>query len=472
MIGETANRDVVSAFVAGVRKRLRDGKHNESAGRAARDRRLNVSDEDAGELFAGKLPDKGPGEETEPPGVEPFISRDPLVALVQASLAAHLKDKQLATATPADHPYHGFFSHVWQSVTEFVERDRLTLGRGVELAGEVAEGMLGRVAEGSHPFNKEPAEHKLDENARLIIVGDWGSGWGRAQAVAKLMADEVQRGLEKGREVHVIHLGDVYFAGEAEEYRDHVLARSWWPVTAEQANAGVGSWALAGNHDLYGGAHAYFTVMLADPRFHLQQAKGTPTSWFRLTSPSWEIIGLDTSWNDDPFEMGQTGLLEDPQADKLHEWIAADRQREAKGRRKRLLLSHHQFLTVYDKRLKDVLASGRQPVLHKKMAQKHILTGRAVTAWIWGHEHRCMGFDDDRIAFPRCLGHGGQLQQAPPAGTKLEPPGKWTETATFTLAGARWGSFGFAVLDLEGPNIEVSYRLDGAQPAVGTERFA
>jgi hypothetical protein len=471
MIGETANRDVVSVFVAEVRKRLRDGKHNKSAGRAARRRGLNVSDEEAGELFAGMLPDDGPGEETEPPGVEPFISREPLVALVQTSLAAHLKDKQLATATPADHPHHGFFSHVWQRVTDFVERAELTL-QGVELADKVAEGMLERVAEGSHPFNREPAEHKLNDNARLIIVGDWGSGCERAQAVAKLMADEVQRGLDMGRKVHVIHLGDVYFAGEAEEYRDHVLARNWWPVTAEQAKAGVGSWALAGNHDLYSGARAYFTVMLADPRFHLQKSKGKPTSWFRLTSPSWEIIGLDTSWNDDPLELGQTGLLEDPQADKLHEWIAADQQREAKGRRKRLLLSHHQFLTVYDNRLKGVLAAGQQPVLHEKMAQKQILTGGAVTAWIWGHEHRCMGFDDHRIAFPRCVGHGGQLQQALPAGTKLEPPGKWRETATFDLAGVRWGSFGFAVLDLEGANIEVSYRLDGAQPAVGTERFS
>jgi hypothetical protein len=351
----------------------------------------------------------------------------------------------------------------------------------VELAGEVAEGMLKRVAEGSHPFNEEPAEpeHELKDNARLIIVGDWGTGLGRAQAVAKLMADEVQKGLKEGREVHVIHLGDVYFAGEAEEYRDHVLAPGWWPVTEEQAKA-VGSWALAGNHDLYGGARAYFTVMLADPRFASQRSPdGKPTSWFRLTSPSWEIIGLDTSWNDDPFQGGQTGLLEAPQAERLREWIAADQQRKPEERHKRLLLSHHQLLTVYDNRLKSKLDAGQQPVLHQRIAEKQILTGDAVTAWIWGHEHRCMGFtddriaflNDDRIAFPRCLGHGGQLQQALPAGTTLNSPGKWRETATFTLAGAQWGSFGFAVLDLEGPYIAVSYRLDGAQPTVGTERF-
>jgi hypothetical protein len=175
--------------------------------------------------------------------------------------------------------------HVWPSVKDFVEGGVLTL-RGVELAGEVAEGALKRLAEGTQPFNEAPAEHQVDDQTRLIVVGDWGTGLKHARAVAELMAKEVQAGIDMGRKVHVIHLGDVYFAGEQEEYRDHVLADGWWPVTAEQAAAGVGSWALAGNHDLYGGARAYFTVMLADPRFELQRSNGQPTSWFRMTSPS------------------------------------------------------------------------------------------------------------------------------------------------------------------------------------------
>ena len=382
---------------------------------------------------------------------------------MQTSLAAHLHRTELATATPPDHPHHGFFSHVWQNVEDFVERAGLTL-RGAQLVPEVAEGVLQRLTEGSHEFNKAPAEYQMKDNARLIVVGDWGSGLKHARAVAKLMAAEVQKGLEMGRSVHVIHLGDVYFAGEAEECRDHVLADGWWPVTAAQSTD-VGSWALAGNHDLYGGARAYFTVMLDDPRFALQQsADGKPTSWFRLTSPSWEVIGLDTSWNNDPFEKGQTGLLQDPQADRLAEWISADQNGEPRERRKRLVLSHHQLLTVYDSRLKSVLDAGHLPELHQKLAAKGILNDGAITAWIWGHEHRCMAFDypnDKNIEFPRCLGHGGQLQQAHAPGTKPDRPGLWEETAAFEEAGARWGCFGFAVLDLQGPNIDVSYHLDG-----------
>lgn len=499
MIREVTDREVVSAYVRAVKDRLRAGSHNDAAEQAANKRGLNDAAERAAEprgpntpsangaalLFANKLPDDGLGEETEPKGQEPFISRQPLVSLVQTSLAAHLHKEGLADETPADHPHHGVFSHVWQTVKDFVQEGRLT-ERAAATAGEIAEGVLTRLAEGWHPFNETPAAHQLEhDNVRLIVVGDWGSGLKQANAVAELMAHQVQAGLDEGRSVHVIHLGDVYFAGEEEEYRDHVLANGWWPVTTDQWNAGVGSWALAGNHDLYGGARAYFNTMLADDRFGLQRTDGgqandgetkdgEPTSWFRLTTPSWEIIGLDTSWNDDPLQFGQTGLLQDPQAATIADWVAADR--ESAAPHKRLILSHHQLMSAYDTRLLDELKANREPVLLQKASQ--IVDAGPITAWIWGHEHRCMAFDDKRfgIAFPRCLGHGGQLQQAHPSGTKPPQPGTWEETAQFKYAGQSFGYLGFAVLDLQEPDgdgghIQVTYHLAGAQPTVPSEVF-
>jgi hypothetical protein len=329
------------------------------------------------------------------------------------------------------------------------------------LGAEVVEGTLRRLAEGTHDFNPEPAQRDIDGHARLVLVGDWGSGLPHARNVADLMAQEVAAGLEQARDVHVIHLGDVYFAGEAEEYRANVLADGWWPVTPTQAQAGAGSWSLAGNHDLYGGARAYFTVLLGDPRFAQQRsADGQPTSWFRLRSPSWQIVGLDSSWNDDPFERGQTGLLADPQGAQVDEWLGEDDDR------RRLVLSHHQFMTVYDPRLSGV--TSLPPLLEH--LTPHVDRG-AITAWVWGHEHRCMAFQRDRLPSPRCLGHGGQLQAAHAAGTQPPAPGLWEETASFVSAGRRWGAYGFAVLDLDGPEIAVRYVLDGAQPVVATEQF-
>jgi hypothetical protein len=471
MVREVADRRVIAPYVREVRRRLESGAHDDAAYQAASRLGLDApTPHDAALIFASKLPPDGVGPETEPAGEVPFISRDPLVSLIQTSLETQLKRDGLAEETPPEHPHYGAFGQVWQAIEDFIQGGRVT-ARGAEMGVEVVEGMLGRFTEGTHDFNPEPAECAVDGPARLIVVGDWGSGLPQAGAVAQLMAGQVKKGLDQARHVHVIHLGDVYFAGEAEEYQGHVLAEGWWPVTWGQAADGVGSWSLAGNHDLYGGAHAYFTVLLGDPRFRRQRsADGSATSWFRLMLPSWDVIGLDTSWNDDPFSLGQTGDLQEPQAPRLAEWTAQADGDGHGGPRKRLVLTHHQLMTAYDNRLRRVLDQGRVPPLHAKLAP--VVDSGAFTAWIWGHEHRCMAFERQALNFPRCLGHGGQLLAAHDTGT--EPPAHvvWEETASFELAGRRWGSFGFAVLDVDGPEIKVSYVLEGATPVVPTETFA
>lgn len=461
MISEVTDRDTVAAYVKAARARLRNGEHDEAAARAVAGLGIEAgSARDAALLLADKLPEGGlaPGSQDDPD--EPFISRDPLVSVLQSSLAAAVHGNGLATQTPRDHRHHGVFSHVWQSIETFVEGGRLK-ARGVELSAEVVEGVLERLAESTHAFNPAPAEHAIGDRARVIVVGDWGSGLPGAHAVAGLMAQAVATGVQMGREVHVIHLGDVYFAGQPDEYRNHVLADGWWPVDSEQSDDGVGSWSLAGNHDLYGGARAYFDVLLADPRFHRQQsADGQPSSWFRLTSPSWQIIGLDSAWDDDPFSMGQTGQLQAPQGEMVTQWLQdVDRQP--------MLLSHHQFMTVYDQRL---LGAAQPPPLVTNLSP--LVDRGLVTAWFWGHEHRCMGFTHPHLGFPRCIGHGGQMQAAHPAGTQPPEPGLWEETASFGDGGQRWNRFGFAVLDIDGPQITVHYRLAGADPQVEAENLA
>jgi hypothetical protein len=127
-------------------------------------------------------------------------------------------------------------------------------------------------------------------------------------------------------------------------------------------------------------------------------------------------------------------------------------------------------MTVYDSRLRDVLDRGKSPELHEKLDD--IVNSGAITAWLWGHEHRCMAYEHPHLPFPRCLGHGGQLLKPQPAGTQLQSPATWMETSTFPLNGETWGSLGFAILDLEGPTIDVRYRLAGGQPVVAAERLA
>ena len=263
--------------------------------------------------------------------------------------------------------------------------------------------MLERLAEGNAPFNPAPAEYDdVTDDARLVVVGDWGTGLPRACDVATHMHEAIDTALASHRQVHVLHLGDVYYSGFETEDRRRFL--DLWPVTQEQAAAGVTSWSLNGNHDMYSGGFGYFGTLLGDPRFQAQRSPdGKPTSFFRLRSPSWDFVGLDTAWDTDVTSAGQIAVLQDPQATYAANVAAG-------SSRKLVLFSHHQLVSVYDKPdLGSTLPAKLAPVLR----------GNRVTAWWWGHEHRAITYGAAAgVRYPRCLGHGGVPilpDPAPPA---------------------------------------------------------
>jgi hypothetical protein len=382
-----------------------------------------------------------------------FMARDPMVSLFQSELERGLRERGLRDRAPGDRTARaGPLNLLWLVLhpVRYGPTD-------VEWVTDVAAAMLERLARGNHPFNPVPAVHEISDDARIVVVGDWGSGVARARKVAGVMGEEVAEGLSQGRDVHVIHLGDVYYSGLESEVKRHVLAEGMWPVSFAQARAGVTSWSLNGNHDMYGGGWGYFQTLLADERFAGQRSgDGKPTSFFRLSSPSWDFVGLDTSWDPDLLAMGMAGVLEDPQASFVQE-VAGE------GDRNLVLLSHHQLLSVYD-------PGDIGPTLSTKLAP--VLRSGGVTAWLWGHEHRCMGFQAaEGVCFPRCVGHGGvpvlmeHRRDAP-----VPRPGVWEERGYLRSRCERWARFGFAVLDLSPREITMRYR-DERGRAVRVERI-
>jgi Calcineurin-like phosphoesterase len=457
-IGDVTDRDTIAAFVKIARRRLLDGKHDASAKRVADAWNIRTATaHDAAVRIAEELPADGVGPESREDAVGPFISRSPLVSVLQSELTEAATTGGHVVETPKDHRYQGLFSHILKDVRKLIG-DGDSAEHDAEFGTEFVEGVLRRFVEGTYPFNSTPAECPLADRVRVIVVGDWGSGLPQAKQVAALMAQEVRSARETDLAVHVIHLGDVYFAGQAAEYRDHVLTAECWPVTNDDANAGVGSWLMAGNHDLYGGAAPYFDALRSDPRFRLQRcAEGHPTSWFRLVSPSLQIIGLDSAWNQDPFFTGQTGLLQEPQRQVVENWLRD-------GEPTAMLLSHHQFMSAYDHRLLDVATP---PPLVAELSD--LVERDRVRAWLWGHEHRCMAFTHAHLAYPACVGHGGQLEVPIPAGTQAPKIVRWAENATFMHGGRPWGRCGCVVLDIDGAQVEARYLLDGAKPVVKNE---
>src|SRR3954452_13783850 len=153
MVKEVADRDTVAAYVRAAREQLENGEHDAAAYHAAQRLELDAATpHDAARIFAARLPDDDIGPESEPQSEEPFISRDPLVSLLQTSLEEQLHQEGLVRETPAEHSHHGLFGRIWEAVKDFVESGLLK-ARGAEIVAEVVEGALARIADGTHAFN-------------------------------------------------------------------------------------------------------------------------------------------------------------------------------------------------------------------------------------------------------------------------------------------------------------------------------
>jgi Calcineurin-like phosphoesterase len=447
MIRQAVDPTVLQGYVTAVRDKLDDPELRDSADRAAAvvDGQGDAVTKLRTQIPSEVSPDLGSSGSRQPDSTL-YLSRDPVHSLLQSTLDEELR----AAGVPDQTGHEGLLKRIIGEVEAVLHPVRF----GPDDPGwvtKIAKGVLDRLGDGNHPFNPKPAEYQIKANARVIIVGDWGTGLDRARAVAGFMADEVSEALAGEREVHVIHLGDVYYSGLPGEVKRNFLAPGLWPVSVEQSHQGVTSWSLNGNHDMYGGGHGYFETLLADERFTRQHSPdGAATSFFRLTSPAWDIVGLDTSWDRRVLAKGFAGVLEDPQGDYVAS-VAGE------SSRKLMLLSHHQLVSVYSP--EDIAAT-----LPEKL--RPVLTNGRVGAWIWGHEHRCMGFQADQgVPYLRCIGHGGvpvPMTHAP--GDPIAAPGAWEERDYVTIGGRNWGRFGFAVFDFDGPQAQVRYRNDlGAQ---------
>jgi len=76
-------------------------------------------------------------------------------------------------------------------------------------------------------------------------------------------------------------------------------------------------------------------------------------SFLRITSPSWEFVGLDTSWVTDVLTKGASAVLADPQAEFVASVAGA-------SDRNMVLPSHHRLVSVYDKEGMSHNGNGRR----------------------------------------------------------------------------------------------------------------
>jgi len=291
-----------------------------------------------------------------------------------------------------------------------------------------------------------PPAATLGERARVVLISDWATGGEAAQAVADIARAEIESA--RDRDVHVVHLGDIYYTGDEAEVQNWFLEP--WPVQPGEEDR-YHSWALIGNHEIYSGGHGYYGTLLADPRFAGQHTKdGKPISYFSLSNRYWQILGIDTASDDDlGLFTGRAGFLRDPQ-DK---WIA-ERVRSAHETGQRtMLLSHHDYLRVEEPGGKAELAAGN---LSEKLAPAFEAGG--IDAWFWGHDHVCKTFAGRReVRYSACVGHGA-IPKA--KGEPVAEPGEWE----FVEGGSQWRWCGLVVLDFAREHVDVRYVANSVGP--------
>lgn len=376
-----------------------------------------------------------------------YIPRDMALSLLQARHEEYMESQrsaELADATPPTAMGSRIYTGTW-TFTGPAFMDGIEWGRGFDyhfitgFLSSLSRHFLRRVI--FRLPRSSPQPYRLSDHTRLVIVGDWGTGEGVALEVADQMRLCIQENSD--REVHVIHLGDVYYAGTRWEATSRFL--SPWPVDRD-ANSIVRSWCLNGNHDMYSAGEGLFKEILADNRFRHQVTRtGEATTEFVLSNDNWTIAGLDTSWKFRPSDVrGGQGRLGRRQRRHLR----------TLGRGTRLmLLTHHQPITL--------AADGTV------LEETELMTATAslrqdpgIDAWFWGHEHRLVCYGSyPGIGYATCTGHGAVLEEPASARTaadRVHRPLEYTDTFVDPDQ-FRWRMPGFTVVDIDGRQASVTY---------------
>jgi hypothetical protein len=352
---------------------------------------------------------------------------------------------------PFSHPIRAFFNNVVWIFTYLVYRIGMR-HRFPDYRFESVTGVYPLAPDS--PFNG----HSPNEEIRVSLAGDWGTG----TPEANLVANHIRR----SRPHYTIHLGDIYFVGDPTAVLESCLGdpRGKRIHAVSWPKGSRGSFALNGNHEMYANGHGYFDVLL--PKLGMRPApmlepEGQKASFFALKNRDWIIIALDTGYNSVgvpilerticlrriPHLGGDCSL---PSA--VVRWFAEEIQPELDGRGV-ILLSHHQYCSAFEDRF---VKAGRQL---SEFVKKPVL-------WFWGHDHRMAIYGLTRAergieAYGRCLGHGGMpisIHAKPRVNREKCDLVFYDDRQCRRVSGTPVGYNGYANLIFRGRRLTIEYR--------------
>jgi hypothetical protein len=228
----------------------------------------------------------------------------------------------------------------------------------------------------------------LPPDARIAVIGDWGTGLPDARAMLEALVAEL-------RPAALIHVGDVYYSGTERESRRHfrdVLADTFGKFPPP-----IPVYDLPGNHDYYAGGRAFYDTIDTLNAGAARQ----PASYFcvRSADDRWQLVGMDTGFHDRVPGMKFDPLYRAPHLhDSERDWV---RHTVSSFTGRTLLFSHHPLFSAR-LRLNGSRSGRSKPNVNDYLLDTVAPIADRIALWLWGHEHLLAIYQEGLHGIQRC----------------------------------------------------------------------
>lgn len=358
----------------------------------------------------------------------------------------------------------------------------------------------------------------LPADARIAIVGDIGTGTDEAANVLSAAC--------KFKPHAILHLGDIYFSGTKSETNKRLVGMVRKVLKKEKCN--IPFFTVPGNHEYFTGAVSFLNALDSNKLIY-DKSQRQVASYFCLRSADhgWQFLGIDTGYNGhymnvakgaqqstllylhigdvkkpskstDPFwPKGHNPYFLHPDEANLSQFDPSkpvpmvtarpdeaiwhqDKLKNFAGRS--ILLSHHQLYSALDVcGIAQSNLNGTTQPDSKDINRLWVNTGLwqqfgpwfgdKVAAWIWGHEHNLVIFEDNyrpadwpsdtsfsetykNLPKGRCAGHSAIPVQDTEQPYKVNYPVPLKQDdlklGLTKIGNENWYNHGFQILELAG----------------------
>ena len=250
--------------------------------------------------------------------------------------------------------------------------------------------------EGKGDINYGVIDYKLPANAKVVILGDYGTGLPDAVS----MLEHIMTTLDPDC---IIHVGDVYYSGTEHECITEIF--DVFLNVFKKVGKSVPLFSIPGNHEYMSGGQGFYNHVL-----DVNNKAGLPASTYQVASyfclrsedEKWQFLGMDTGFNSLPTPMPTIGPKLKPSEVEWHK----NKLNNFDGRT--ILLSHHQLYSV-NALINDVKKFGGSPYLNDHLMELFSPHFDSIPAWFWGHEHSLGIFEEGvhGLAKGRLVGNSG-----------------------------------------------------------------